>query len=559
MKKSTRGKAGMAQVPIDLIDSNPYRNMKINPINMHHVGKLATSYESVGDFSVLIMRPVGDRYQIASGHHRLAAQKQLGFITVDSKVESMSDDMMIDVMIRENDTQIGKDPSHQADAVAAAVTRVAYWMFLAKTVEEFNALEALRHKDKREPFFPGNVSVSSGLYANATGELYGKNPTIGRKTIVKYIGSAISEAAVRRALPELQASGTMADIIRDASEAAAAERAKIAAIKQAEDVAETRRIAAEIAAADRRAKERVAEEKKIAKRAAQLKKQQKEDQEEKEKLAALKEANDLKQQKAALAKQAREAEIHKQLLADEAEKIEQDAIDQAAAEVVQQQREADAVAAAEEQLKMSILDPGALALLGSGRQAAAFLAAVKGRTTIKGSKNPKDYRFSKANIDQVAWLKALAVKIRATAPEKERNDPKIEDKDFLTEAQIVNKFNEEDTARQAKKKAEHAELQLAEEARNKGAKADRMMKEFFAIMSSLNKIMTEIDEAVEADSEIEMLIAEHPFSDGFQASVGGLYHSLPGLQKKFEMWVRRVPERKAQQQQRHEEVINAID
>jgi len=118
----------MIKVDRELLDPNPYRDFTINPISQHQVGELIKSYRKNGDFGVIPVRKVGDRYEIACGHHRLSAMVEIGFHKIDCKLGEFSDDEMVSLMVSENASQHGGKPSSQADSVAAAIKRLGFWM-----------------------------------------------------------------------------------------------------------------------------------------------------------------------------------------------------------------------------------------------------------------------------------------------------------------------------------------------------------------------------------------------------------------------------------------------
>ena len=98
----------LKNIEISTIAANPYRNFSIYPMDKSQVTSLASSFDEVGDFGVLPVRLAayhhddGSEYELAAGHHRLAAMREMGVTHVDVKVEDYDDDDMVKVMALEN-------------------------------------------------------------------------------------------------------------------------------------------------------------------------------------------------------------------------------------------------------------------------------------------------------------------------------------------------------------------------------------------------------------------------------------------------------------------------
>ncbi|MGO9462120.1 MAG: single-stranded DNA-binding protein [Rhodomicrobium sp.] len=65
-------------------------------------------------------------YQLGAGHHRLEAQRRLGFNKADLKIGDYDDDQMIKIMIGENATQMGQNAAALIDSIGAVIHRIAY-------------------------------------------------------------------------------------------------------------------------------------------------------------------------------------------------------------------------------------------------------------------------------------------------------------------------------------------------------------------------------------------------------------------------------------------------
>ena len=89
-------------VPMDAIDANPFRRLGDYPYVERKIDALKRSIEDVGLWEGVIARKNGNRYEIAFGHHRIEAARQLGETGVPMIVRELDDEQMLQFMGREN-------------------------------------------------------------------------------------------------------------------------------------------------------------------------------------------------------------------------------------------------------------------------------------------------------------------------------------------------------------------------------------------------------------------------------------------------------------------------
>jgi len=95
-------------VPVAKLLPNPFRNIKDYPIDEEKVALLEESYRETGVWPNILARPAkGGKYEIAYGHHRMAAMKKSKFKEVAIVVTDMDDETMFKTMVRENDEVYG--------------------------------------------------------------------------------------------------------------------------------------------------------------------------------------------------------------------------------------------------------------------------------------------------------------------------------------------------------------------------------------------------------------------------------------------------------------------
>lgn len=97
------------RVSVTSIDANPHRDLDNYPWIESKVEALSRSIEAVGLWEGIIARPVGNRYQLAFGHHRLEAAKRNGKAKINVIVRELTDKQMLEFMGRENGEDYSTD------------------------------------------------------------------------------------------------------------------------------------------------------------------------------------------------------------------------------------------------------------------------------------------------------------------------------------------------------------------------------------------------------------------------------------------------------------------
>src|SRR5258706_7699473 len=111
------------QVRIDHLDANPFRHIDRYPIREDKITALMESINSTGFWDNMVGRAVGDRVQIAYGHHRREALRrsyspghEVGIV-----VRDFDDDQMLKIMARENMEEWGSSAVIEHETVRAVV------------------------------------------------------------------------------------------------------------------------------------------------------------------------------------------------------------------------------------------------------------------------------------------------------------------------------------------------------------------------------------------------------------------------------------------------------
>lgn len=92
------------KVKVKDLKPNPYRDMANYPINQDKLQTLKKSIEQTGFWDNILARQVDGQIQIAYGHHRLQALKEVfsGDYQVEVPIKDLSDELMLKIMANEN-------------------------------------------------------------------------------------------------------------------------------------------------------------------------------------------------------------------------------------------------------------------------------------------------------------------------------------------------------------------------------------------------------------------------------------------------------------------------
>ncbi len=115
---NTQSPAGQALVPLDAIDPNPHQpRQSIEPAAL---ADLVNSIRVSGVLQPVILRPVGQRYQLVAGHRRTEAARQAGLTSIpavirtDATDENQSEWALVENIQRENLNPIERARAYRA-------------------------------------------------------------------------------------------------------------------------------------------------------------------------------------------------------------------------------------------------------------------------------------------------------------------------------------------------------------------------------------------------------------------------------------------------------------
>jgi ParB family chromosome partitioning protein len=106
------GGGEQAEVPLDQIENNPYQPRKA--FDEDELASLSASIRSHGILQPLVVRQVGDRYQLIAGERRLRAARVAGKTSVPVRVVNFNDQEVLEAALAENIQRTDLNPIEKA-------------------------------------------------------------------------------------------------------------------------------------------------------------------------------------------------------------------------------------------------------------------------------------------------------------------------------------------------------------------------------------------------------------------------------------------------------------
>lgn len=103
---------GQTRIAIERIDHNPYQPRKI--FEEDDLAALSESIRTHGILQPLVVRPIGDRYQLIAGERRLRAAQAAGFADVPVHVVDFNDQQVLEAALVENIQRTDLNPIEKA-------------------------------------------------------------------------------------------------------------------------------------------------------------------------------------------------------------------------------------------------------------------------------------------------------------------------------------------------------------------------------------------------------------------------------------------------------------
>lgn len=117
--------------------SNPFRDLKVNPLIEEKIVSLVGSINLTGFWDNVVVRKNSEgKYECAYGHHRIAAAIRAGLTEVNFIVKKLDDATMIQIMDNENRDTYGSTPASLIESVSAIVKALAKGIIPAFVIAE---------------------------------------------------------------------------------------------------------------------------------------------------------------------------------------------------------------------------------------------------------------------------------------------------------------------------------------------------------------------------------------------------------------------------------------
>src|SRR5262245_25152839 len=100
---------------------NPFRHLERYPIDRDKVDALKTSIKDTTFWDNLLARRQNGAFELAYGHHRLIALKELRVDEIDIPVRDLDDDHMAKIMSHENMEEWGHSSTIEQETVRAII------------------------------------------------------------------------------------------------------------------------------------------------------------------------------------------------------------------------------------------------------------------------------------------------------------------------------------------------------------------------------------------------------------------------------------------------------
>jgi hypothetical protein len=159
--------------------SNPYRDLKGNPLLKEKIAELVASINTTGFWdNVVVRKNKAGKYELAYGHHRVQAAIEAGLESADFIVKELDDSMMIQIMDAENRETYQCSPASVIESVKAVVAALAEGTIPPFNVDASTRKDAVRYAPSyvagKEPARIGEHPYTATLVAVFLGRTYNR-------------------------------------------------------------------------------------------------------------------------------------------------------------------------------------------------------------------------------------------------------------------------------------------------------------------------------------------------------------------------------------------------
>ena len=174
------------KIKVKDLKPNPYRDIEHYPIDRVKVQNLKDSIEQSGFWDNILARKINGEIQIAYGHHRDVALKELGIEEIDIPVKDIDDATMIQIMANENMEQWDTNQSVINETV--------------KVARDFLNAELAKYETIKD--LPSHlINLLDGARVEDFSRL--KSKGVGQTIILKFLGKGWKQWMIQEALDNL--------------------------------------------------------------------------------------------------------------------------------------------------------------------------------------------------------------------------------------------------------------------------------------------------------------------------------------------------------------------
>lgn len=170
------------KILVSKLKPNPFRRIDSYPVDKEKVEALKASIEETTFWDNILARPAKGGYEIAYGHHRLEALKELKIKEIDIPIRDIDDAMMIRIMANEN--------------------RDTYKANLSVMIETIKVARDFLRKKIANGWNKDDKSITIAFQTRDIFER-AKSQGVGRDTIKNFLGGNWKEWEIQEALAQL--------------------------------------------------------------------------------------------------------------------------------------------------------------------------------------------------------------------------------------------------------------------------------------------------------------------------------------------------------------------
>lgn len=131
------------QIPLALIDAPD----RLRPVDPDWVGAVAVSMAEIGLSEPILVRPVGDRYALVAGMHRLAAAQRLGWETIGASVMPLNE---LQARLAEIDENLMRRELDALDRAIFLAERKTVWEAMHPQTKHGGDRKSQKQRDKNQ-------------------------------------------------------------------------------------------------------------------------------------------------------------------------------------------------------------------------------------------------------------------------------------------------------------------------------------------------------------------------------------------------------------------------